>query len=1396
MSGYQNWPAPVAQDDAITLSETGTQIRYVTNDNGSGADENPASGTGTLQVLALDGDPAQVGVQRTFAEGVTGRLDANGYLRLDLGETYFGLGEGETATFSFTYRLGNGSLFKSPGSFPAAIVLSDLTAAEGFRIVGQSPKDELGYAVAGFTDPSGDGGALLIGAPQRDAGSFATAGEGYGVGVTPRGVPEGDTLFLGELGGSGGVVSEGGGNADRAGTALASGDVLRADASPDIVAGAPGADVIATDSDGNRVTLVDAGRVYVTSATYWSDFYKNFYYPYMGYKIDGPEAGWEIGSAVSAGRDVNGDGVDDMLIGAAKADPTVGGAARTDAGAVFVVYGTDATSYQDLALATLDATQGYRLVGAAAGDAAGHAVANIGDINGDGVGDMLIGAPGTDPGGRSDAGTAYVLFGKAGGPGLESLGDVDGLAGFALDGAAAGDGAGHAVARAGDINGDKIPDYIVGAPYADVTAAGGGTLADAGATYVVFGTRPSKAGFPARIDLSTLDGSNGFRIDGKEAGAQSGFSVAAAGDVNGDRIPDILIGAPQAGTGTSDKPGAAYVVFGRAGGWDASMSLADLDGANGFAIEGGTVYGEAGFSVAGIGDIDGDTVDDIAVGARYADVAGLDDGAAYVIYGRADITEQTDTATVTVTVEGESLPPSLSVVDPIGSLEENAPEAERRRIAEIAVTDRDGGDNRLYVDEATAERFEIEEGVLYLKPGVAFDHEREDRVTVYVYSDDPAIGTGHETYVGVAFGVTDVDEPPSVQLSSATGSFYESSDTTAPSYLASIYVTDDALGSATLALTGPDADLFEIESLPANGVIYLYLKADAEIDFEAQESHEVTVTVDDPAIGSGPEDRASFTLSILDANEPPTGASWTETMADLPEDADFSKPIVVGRFAVEDDALGTETVTVEGAASAWFSVVNQRLLFQPPAGAIPDYEDPDARVFPVTVRIDDFQTGESPDATLDLTVRLTDVDEPATLTVDQSLTRIDEDRSTETRIPVATLTAVNDALGSPAPVILGGRHAGRFQIREDTLYLKAGATLDHERADRLEVRVGLTEGGARKAPVEDSATLSLAVRDRNDAPTVTVTRVETRLPETEDTGASRIVVGRVEIADEDTRPKFRDGTIDFVPGKRDGDVLSLTKGGLIVIDKGAALDHETNPELTADILVVDTRLGPSGEASGSLRVRITDVDESTLFTNGDDRQDGTPGADTLKGQRGDDTIDGLRGGDVLRGQAGDDAVRGGAGKDKVLGNTGDDALFGDGGRDKLKGAKGEDSLDGGRGNDVLFGGSQDDLLAGGAGRDRLSGDAGDDRLVPGDGNDTLRGGPGRDVFVFDMDDGVNWILDFDEEEDDLVLPEGLTEKDVNSAQYKEGGEKIGERMVFGDTEIYLPGVDIEDTDYL
>ena len=132
------------------------------------------------------------------------------------------------------------------------------------------------------------------------------------------------------------------------------------------------------------------------------------------------------------------------------------------------------------------------------------------------------------------------------------------------------------------------------------------------------------------INLSDLNGSNGFRLDGETAYDASGHVVSNAGDVNGDGFDDVIIGA-WGNDKNGSESGSSYLVFGKASGMDATMNLSDLDGSNGFRLDGEAAGDHLGDGVSTAGDVNGDGFDDLIISASGAD----SHGSSYVVFGKA-----------------------------------------------------------------------------------------------------------------------------------------------------------------------------------------------------------------------------------------------------------------------------------------------------------------------------------------------------------------------------------------------------------------------------------------------------------------------------------------------------------------------------------------------------------------------------------------------------------------------------------------------------------------------------------------------------------------------------------------------------------------------------------------
>lgn len=502
--------------------------------------------------------------------------------------------------------------------------LSILSAQQGFTIKRATADDDTGTSVSSAGDVNGDGIAdILVGAPKAD-GNGVDAGAAYV--VFGKAGATGADIDLANLAAANGYTIRGGAAGDAAGSSLSSAGDINGDGIADLIVGAPLVDEGGTEAGQAYVIFGKAGgtRASIDLATLA---------PADGFSIKGDLAFDKAASSISAAGDINGDGLADLIIGAYRSD-----AGANDAGAAYVVFGKAGATGTNLDLGNLAPTDGYRIAGKSELDLAGTSVSSAGDINGDGIADLIVGVPLKDGVGR-DAGAAYVIFGKSGATrGDINLGTISAQDGFAIEGGQVDGEAGYKVSSAGDVNGDGFDDLIVGAP-------GSGSYYgkyDAGHAYVVFG----KAGATrANIELASFGANDGFVIQGDAAGDYTGASVASAGDINGDGFDDLIVSAPGGGYLGSNE-GNVYVVFGKAGSTRANIDLTNLAPADGFRITEDFVSAR----VSSAGDVNEDGFDDLLIGdAKY----GV--GNAYVVFGRADFA--TDTPPVIIS------PPTASFAE-------------------------------------------------------------------------------------------------------------------------------------------------------------------------------------------------------------------------------------------------------------------------------------------------------------------------------------------------------------------------------------------------------------------------------------------------------------------------------------------------------------------------------------------------------------------------------------------------------------------------------------------------------------------------------------------------------------------------------------------------------------
>ncbi len=499
------------------------------------------------------------------------------------------------------------------------INLSSLDGSNGFRLEGESANDSSGLSVSSAGDINSDGfDDVIVGAFSADPNG-ESSGSSYVIFGKASGFDA--SLNLSDLDGGNGFRMDGISAFDRLGFSVSDAGDVNGDGFDDLIVGTPGAE--GNNGDNNYYGF-DGGSSYVVfgkSSGFSSKFDLSKLGGTNGFRVDGSGDN-NTGRSVSNAGDVNGDGFDDLIIGAHLAGTNYTGAS-------YIVFGKKSGFDAALNLSDLNGTNGFSFWGESEYDRLGGSVSSAGDVNGDGFDDVIVGAVSFNPY-NNLSGTSYIVFGKASGfDATLNLSSLNGVNGFSLNGVKTYDESGSSVSSAGDVNGDGFDDVIIGATGADPNGE------HSGSTYVVFG---KASGFEAIMNLSSLDGTNGFRIDGEAESDRSGGSVSSAGDVNGDGFDDVIIGATDADA-TGSNAGSSYIVFGKASGFDPTLELASLESTEGLRLD-GVIEGDfSGLSVSSAGDINGDDFDDVIVGAFGADVNGDSSGSSYIVFGRSSFTD-------------------------------------------------------------------------------------------------------------------------------------------------------------------------------------------------------------------------------------------------------------------------------------------------------------------------------------------------------------------------------------------------------------------------------------------------------------------------------------------------------------------------------------------------------------------------------------------------------------------------------------------------------------------------------------------------------------------------------------------------------------------------------------
>ena len=539
--------APEFSDDAS--NSEGHAFLWLGGANGLGA-----SGTASNADWEADSDNPQALLGCSVS--TAGDVNGDGYDDIIIGAKSYGALNDEGAVFVW---FGGATGLGADGTPANADWRTQWTQANA----------QLGAAVAGAGDVNGDGYAdIIVGAPNSandhlsEGLAFLWLGGANGLGSsgTPLNIDwyaesNQATAHLGE-------------------SVAAAGDV-DGDGYADVIIGAPLYDGGSADEGAAFLWHGGPGDLGATGTPANADW-----------SAEGNQATADFGRAVGTAGDLNGDGFAEIVVGADLYD---GGQANE--GKAFVYKGTG-TGPETIAFWTAESNQ--------ANAGFGRSVGTAGDVNGDGFGDLLVGAWLHDNG-QADEGRAFLYLGSGGGP--------EDVAAWVAESNSLDANFGVSVASAGDVNGDGYSDIIVGA-YNYNSAEG--------RVYVYAGQSVAPTSVPI------------WTAESNQAGSWFGFSAGSAGDVNGDGYSDVVVGAPRYHNAQNLEVGRAFVWYGSASGLGPNGTPANAD----WSVESDQVSFFGG-SVGTAGDVNGDGFSDVIIGAKSYTNGEHEEGAAYVYHGAA-----------------------------------------------------------------------------------------------------------------------------------------------------------------------------------------------------------------------------------------------------------------------------------------------------------------------------------------------------------------------------------------------------------------------------------------------------------------------------------------------------------------------------------------------------------------------------------------------------------------------------------------------------------------------------------------------------------------------------------------------------------------------------------------
>ena len=474
---------------------------------------------------------------------------------------------------------------------------------------------------------------------------------------------------------------------------------------------------------------------------------------------------------------------------------------------------------------------------------------------------------------------------------------------------------------------------------------------------------------------------------------------------------------------------------------------------------------------------------------------------------------------ISIKVKDANKQPVLKVTQTAVQLSEGTDTSSRIKLADIEIIDDISGSNTLSLKGSDANLMELIGKELFLKAGSTLNHKTNPTLDVTVEVDDATLGSGPEDSKTLSFPIADVDDPPELTPRSLVFTVYDSEVT--EQLVAYIDVVDDNLPSQpySFSLSGADKDLFSLKDNGGSSNKKLVIKPGAALNGKTKSKLDVSVSVDDPTLGSGIDHTLALKVTVFDSvgaapdlslqgvPKPPNNTIGPPAVAPVDEGTErYGFSVILNDDLIPRSAYN---LSLSGPDKDLFDIVyTQPSSFFTPSNAGPfqdtifigqkknaviDFETNPNIDF--TLSIDDPNLGTGVDNFLKFSVPVTDVNEPPVIDLNGKkslVVEIDEDADTSKRIELATINVKDDALGS-VDFAINGANANVFEIDRSTnkVYLKAGTKIDAETpslATLITYIDGFDPSLLANGGGVSGTDITVNIKDVNEAPIVDVSK--------------------------------------------------------------------------------------------------------------------------------------------------------------------------------------------------------------------------------------------------------------------------------------------------------------------